>query len=59
MALSHAGVSESDVTFVKCQLDRDDGRTVYEVEMRNGRMEYDCDIDAATGTILTWESDYD
>ena len=44
---------------VKCQLDRDDGRTVYEVEMRNGRMEYDCDIDAATGTILTWESDYD
>ena len=53
------GRAPSGTTVVKCQLDRDDGRTVYEVEMRNGRMEYDCDIDAATGTILTWESDYD
>ena len=40
---------------VKCQLDRDDGRTIYEVELRNGRMEYDCDIDAVSGQILKWE----
>lgn len=53
------GRAPSGTTVIKCQLDRDDGRTVYEVEMRNGRMEYDCDIDATTGTILTWESDYD
>ena len=49
----------SGTTVLQCKLDRDDGRTVYEVEMRNGRMEYDCDIDAYTGTILKWESDYD
>ena len=36
-----------------------DGRTIYEVELRNGRMEYDCDIDAVSGQILKWESDYD
>lgn len=49
----------SGARVVRCELDRDDGRTVYEVELRDGRMEYDCDIDAATGTILHWDSDYD
>lgn len=53
------GRAPSGATVVKCQLDRDDGRAVYEVEMRSGRMEYDCDIDALTGAILSWESDYD
>lgn len=47
-------------TWVKeCKLDWDDGRAVYELEMRNGRMEYECKIGAASGTILEWESDYD
>lgn len=49
----------SGATVVKCQLDWDDGRQVYELELRNGRMEYECDIDAKTGSILNWESDYD
>ena len=43
----------------ECKLDWDDGRAVYELEMRNGRMEYECKIGAASGTILEWESDYD
>ena len=49
----------SGAVVVKCELDRDDYRYVYEVEMRNGRMEYECDIDAQSGSILKWESDYD
>lgn len=44
---------------VKCELDREDGRWVYEVEMRNGRTEYECDVNAVTGIILDWETDYD
>lgn len=44
---------------MKCELDRDDGRWVYELELRNGRTEYECDINAVTGVILDWESDYD
>ena len=32
---------------------------VYELELRNGRMEYECDIDAKSGSILKWEADYD
>ena len=46
-------------TVVKCELDRDDGRYVYEVEMRNGRMEYECDINAVTGVIIEWDADWD
>ena len=47
-------------TWVKeCKLDWDDGQAVYELEMRNGRMEYECKIGAVSGTILKWESDYD
>lgn len=44
---------------VKCQLDRDDGQYVYEIELREGRTEYECDIDAATGTVLKWDVDTD
>lgn len=44
---------------VKCELDLDDGRYVYEVELRSGRTEYECDINAVTGVILKWVVDYD
>ena len=48
----------SGTTVVKCELDRDDGRWVYELELRNGRTEYECDINAVTGVILDWEVDH-
>ena len=47
------------VTVVKCQLDFDDGRWEYEIEMRSGRTEYDCTINASTGAIIDWDVDYD
>ena len=53
------GRAPSGVTVVKCELERDDGRYIYEVEMRSGHTEYSCDIDAATGTIFDWDVDYD
>lgn len=59
IALNHAGLTESGVGYVKVKLDYDDGRSVYEVEFQNGRMEYDYEIDAASGTILEWDADYD
>ena len=45
-------------TVVKCKLDRDDGRYVYEIEMRNGYTEYECDINAVTGVIIDWDADW-
>lgn len=58
-ALSNAGVSESDVTRIKCELDRDDGTYKYEIEFDVGRMEYEYEVDAYTGAILKAEHDYD
>ena len=58
-ALADAGVSESEVTRMKCELDREHGSYVYEVEFDVGRMEYEYEIDAYTGAILKSEQDYD
>ncbi|MCI8650997.1 MAG: peptidase [Oscillospiraceae bacterium] len=44
---------------VKCKLDWDEGRYVYEVELRGGSAEYECDIHAVTGVILKWDVDWD
>lgn len=42
-----------------CELDYDDGIAVYEIELKDGNWEYECKIDAVTGSILKWERDYD
>ena len=49
----------SGSTVYKCQFDWDDGRAEYEVEIRNGWTEYDFEIDAVTGTILSRDIDND
>lgn len=58
IALADAGLTAEEVTFLKTQLDRDDGRLVYDVEFYNADYtEYDYEIDAADGTVLS--SDFD
>ena len=57
IALAHAGLRAEDVTFRKVKLDRDDGRRVFEIEFVNNGMEYDFDIDAASGRILDFDVD--
>ena len=59
IALSHAGVAAADARQIKCELDRDDGMMVYEVEFKAGGYEYDYEINAVTGTILKSEKDWD
>ena len=59
IALSHAGLSESEVSRLRVELDRDHGTMTYEVEFEQGRMEYQYEIDAVTGSILEWDHDYD
>ena len=57
IALNHAGVAASDAVFVHAKLDYDDGRRVYEVEFYSGSREYDYEIDAASGDILSYDYD--
>lgn len=56
-ALSHAGVSAGDAWDMKCELDCDDGRYLYEVEFDAGSLEYEYEIDAETGAVLKAERD--
>lgn len=57
IALEHAGVAESDAAFYRVERDSDDGRAVYEVEFYSGNTEYDYEISAETGEILSYDSD--
>ena len=58
IALANAGLTAEEVTFLKTKLDRDDGRLVYDVEFYTADYtEYDYEIDAADGTVLS--SDFD
>ena len=60
-ALQHAGKTASQVQFVKTQQDWEHGRQVYEIEFivssGTGYTEYDYEIDAATGKIVSYDYD--
>lgn len=57
VALDHAGLAEAEVSRYRCELDRDDGRVIYEISFRHGSTEYEYDIDAASGQVLSWEKE--
>lgn len=57
IAANHAGVAVADLTFHSVSLEEDDGRRVYDVEFYSGSTEYDYEIDAATGEILSYDYD--
>ena len=60
-ALQHAGKTASQVQFVKAQQDWENGRKVYEIEFivsdSTGYTEYDYEIEAATGKIVSYDHD--
>jgi uncharacterized membrane protein YkoI len=58
IALRHAGFSKSQVTYTHTSLETDDGRLEYSVEFVKDNIEYEYDIDAITGKIIEWDSDY-
>lgn len=52
-ALEAAGVSESDASRLRISKDRDDGRVVYEIRFDVDQTEYDYDVLASDGQILS------
>lgn len=57
IALTNAGVKEADTGYLRVKLDYDDGIKVYEVEFYAGGIEYDYEINAATGEIRSMDHD--
>lgn len=57
IALAHAGLSNDKVSFVKAQLDNEDGVKVYDIEFYSGNVEYDYEISVADGTIISADQD--
>jgi len=57
IALGDAKLAEKDVTFVKVELELENNRLVYDVEFYSGNVEYDYDIDAVSGAIVSADKD--
>lgn len=61
-ALKDAGVNEADASRIRVTSDRDDGMLVYEVRFDAAEVEYDYEIDAQSGRIIStdverWHND--
>ena len=59
IALGYSNLLAKDVTFIRAELDYDDGRWVYDVEFYTDNKEYDFEIDATTGKVLDVDYDVD
>ncbi len=58
-ALAHAGLNISSVALTKCEKDMEWGTIVYEIEFNRGFFEYEYEVDARSGKILTSEKSWD
>lgn len=61
-ALADAGINEADASRIRVTMDRDDGMLVYEVRFDAAEVEYDYEIDAQSGRIIStdverWDDD--
>lgn len=58
-ALDHAGLTETEVSRLTAKFDHDDGHAEYEVEFYVDRTEYNYEIDAVTGEIISYDKEID
>lgn len=57
IAFEHAGVSRGEAADYRSKLENEDGLWVYEIEFRVGKTEYEYEIDAETGRIISAEKE--
>ncbi len=57
IALKHANLSGDQVTFIKSGQELDDGIEKYEIEFYFDNKEYDYDINANTGEVISYDYD--
>ena len=59
IALTHAELSDAEITELRAHRDRDDGRPEWDIEFTCDGYEYSYEIHAETGAILYWEKEWD
>ena len=59
IVLEHAGLSEQQVKNLKIDLDSDNGVLKYEIDFYYGNAQYDYDLNALTGQIISFDRDID
>lgn len=57
IALQDAGVSESEISRFQSSKDRDDGKTLYEIQFASDDTEYEYEINAKDGEILNYSTE--
>ena len=57
-AFNHAKVKAEDVKFAKVELDRDDRVVHYDVEFVAGKYEYEYEVNAETGKVLSYNKEF-
>ena len=58
IALEHLGLTEDQVKHLRTDYEIDDGVSRYDVEFRYGDWDYEFEIHAATGKILSFDKDH-
>lgn len=58
IALAHAGVTLDQAQRLQVEYDRDDGVRQYDVEFHDGKLEYEFEIHAETGEILSFDREH-
>ena len=53
IALEHASLTSGQARFTRLRMGRRDGQTVYQLRFRQGGTEYEYEIDASTGRVLS------
>lgn len=58
IALKDAGFNNSEVTFIKVELELENGRTIYEVDFLKNNIEYEYKIDAINKNIINKDKEF-
>lgn len=57
ISLKHANLKDNQVVFDKTEMDYDNGVQIYDIEFHYNNIEYNYEIDANTGNILSYSQD--
>lgn len=59
IVLNHAGINSNAIRHMSVEFDYENGNAIYEVDFKIGYIEYEYDVNATTGEIIHYSSEYD